>query len=83
MIGATLPGLPFVVLGRNRELAWGFTNTGSDTQDLFIERVDPEDPARYLTPDGSEPFTRHAETIAGARCARRCTSRCVRPVTGR
>ena len=63
VIGATLPGLPFIVLGRNRDLAWGFTNTGSDTQDLFIERVDPNDPTRYLTPDGSAPFTSHAETI--------------------
>jgi penicillin amidase len=58
VIGATLPGLPFVVLGRNRDLAWGFTNTGSDTQDLFIERTDPADPGRYLTPDGSAPFIR-------------------------
>ena len=41
VIGATLPGVPFVVLGRNRSLAWGFTSTGSDTRDLFIERLDP------------------------------------------
>ncbi|MEK0082198.1 penicillin acylase family protein [Benzoatithermus flavus] len=63
VIGATLPSLPFVVLGRNRDIAWGFTNTGSDTQDLFIERVDPDDPDRYLTPDGSEPFRKRIETI--------------------
>ena len=64
VIGATLPGLPFVVLGRNRQIAWGFTNTGSDTQDLFIERLDPADPGRYLTPDGAAPFTRRIELIA-------------------
>jgi penicillin G amidase len=64
VIGATLPGLPFVVLGRNRELAWGFSTTGSDTQDLFIEQVDPADPGRYRTPDGSEPFTIRREQIA-------------------
>ena len=63
VIGATLPGLPFVVLGRNRELAWGFSTTGSDTQDLFVEQVDPDDPARYLTPGGSEPFTVRSEQI--------------------
>ena len=63
VIGATLPGLPFVVLGRNRDLACGFTNTGSDTQDLFVERIDPTDPARYLTPEGSAPFVRREETI--------------------
>ena len=39
VIGATLPGLPFVVLGHNDRIAWGFTNTGPDTQDLFIEEL--------------------------------------------
>ena len=32
-------------------------------QDLFIERVDPEDPARYLTPGGSAPFAVREEVI--------------------
>ena len=41
VVGATLPGLPFPLLGRSRNLAWGFTNTGPDVQDLFIERIDP------------------------------------------
>ena len=63
VIGATLPGVPFVVLGRNRSLAWGFTNTGSDTQDLFVEQLDPAAPGRYLTPGGSEPFGLRMETI--------------------
>ena len=54
--GATIPGVPFVVLGRNRDVAWGFTNTGSDTQDLFIERVVDGDPGRYLVPGGTAPF---------------------------
>lgn len=62
--GATLPSLPFVVLGRNPDIAWGFTNTGSDTQDLFVERVAPEDPGRYLAPGGSLPFATRVETIA-------------------
>ena len=63
IVGATLPGLPLPLLGRNRNLAWGFTNTGSDVQDLFIERIDPEDPARYLAPEGSLPFTVRTEII--------------------
>lgn len=33
-VGATLPGTPFVTLGRNDEIAWGFTNTGPDVGDL-------------------------------------------------
>ncbi len=49
--------------GTTAAIAWGFTNTGADTQDLFIERVDPEDPTRYLTPDGSAPFAVREEVI--------------------
>ena len=61
--GATLPGLPFPLLGQSRNLAWGFTNTGPDVQDLFIERIDPDDPTRYLAPEGSLPFEVRTETI--------------------
>ena len=43
VIGATLPGTPFVVLGRTDGVAWGFTNTGPDVQDVFIEAIDPVD----------------------------------------
>ena len=38
-IGATLPGLPFVVLGRTAKVAWGFTSTGPDVQDLYLEKI--------------------------------------------
>ena len=63
LIGATMPGLPGVVLGHNGTIAWGFTNTGPDTQDLFVERVHPGDRSRYLTPDGSAPFAIRDEVI--------------------
>ena len=63
VVGSTLPGLPFPLLGQTRNLAWGFTNTGPDVQDLFIERIDPDDPARYLAPEGSLPFEVRSETI--------------------
>jgi penicillin G amidase len=64
VIGASMPGLPGIILGRNRDVAWAFTNTESDTQDWFIERLDPGDPDRYLTPSGSQPFTTRSEPIA-------------------
>ena len=60
-IGATLPGVPLVVLGRNDRVAWGFTNTGPDVQDLYLERLDPA--GGYLAPDGPKPFTVIEETI--------------------
>lgn len=61
--GATMPGLPVVVLGQNEHVAWGFTNTGPDVQDLYLERVDPSDPGRYQTPDGWAAFETARETI--------------------
>jgi len=63
VMGATLPGIPGVVLGRNDRIAWGFTNTGPDVQDMFIERVLPGDPSQYVTPDGSAKFTVRREVI--------------------
>lgn len=62
-IGATLPGIPGIVLGHNGRIAWGFTNTGPDTQDLYIEKIDPADPARYITPEGSAAFATRQEVI--------------------
>jgi penicillin amidase len=63
VIGATLPGLPSVVLGRNDRIAWGFTNTAPDVQDLFIERINPDNPKQYRTPDGWADFRLRTETI--------------------
>jgi penicillin amidase len=40
VIGVTIPGAPFVILGHNARIAWGMTNSGVDVQDLFVERVD-------------------------------------------
>ncbi len=61
--GATAAGVPVVVIGHNAHIAWGFTTTTSDVEDLFVEKVDPADPARYLTPQGSAPFIVRREKI--------------------
>jgi penicillin amidase len=63
VIGASLPSLPAIVLGRNQQVAWAFTNTGSDTQDLFVEKLVPGDAGRYVTPGGSEAFGTRREVI--------------------
>jgi penicillin amidase len=61
LAGATAPGVPFMVLGRNRDIAWTFTTTGADTEDLFIETaVGTSD---YATPDGPRPFVIRHEII--------------------
>jgi len=59
-IGATLPGLPFIVLGRTQSVAWGFTNTGPDTQDLYLEELHGE---LARTPDGWQPLIERTEVI--------------------
>ena len=59
--GATVPGVPFHLMGHNRGMAWGFTTTSSDTMDLFIERLEGAD--AYLTPDGPQPLETRPETI--------------------
>lgn len=50
--GVTSPGLPGVVIGHNDRIAWGFTNVGPDVSDLYLEKFDPQNPARYMTPSG-------------------------------
>jgi penicillin amidase len=62
LAGATSPGVPAVVIGRSRDLAWGFTTTHSDTQDVFVETL--AGPDSYETPDGPRPFTVREEVIA-------------------
>jgi len=61
LIGATLPGVPALVLGRNDRIAWGFTTTVADVQDLYIEKLDGS--GGYLTPEGPQPFRVIEETI--------------------
>ncbi|HEV2991061.1 MAG TPA: penicillin acylase family protein, partial [Candidatus Angelobacter sp.] len=48
--GVSLPGLPFVVVGHNQRIAWGFTNLNPDVQDLFIEEFNSA--GEYQTPTG-------------------------------
>ncbi|GBD08094.1 Acyl-homoserine lactone acylase QuiP [Candidatus Thermoflexus japonica] len=42
--GASFPGVPGVVIGHNDRIAWGVTNLGPDVQDLYMERVNPQNP---------------------------------------
>ena len=61
--GATMPGLPGVVLGQNEHIAWGFTNTSPDVQDLYLERFKPDDPMQVQTPRGWERLAGVSEDI--------------------
>jgi len=48
VIGAGEPALPGVAAGHNERVAFGFTIVGIDQQDLYVERLDPASPDRYL-----------------------------------
>ena len=51
-----------MVIGHNDRIAWGFTNVGPDVQDLYIEKFDPSNPRRYMTPTGwQDAEIRHEE----------------------
>ncbi len=56
VIGGTIPGMPLVLAGRSRALGWGITSSYLDDQDLFIERLNPDNPEEVAVPGGFEPF---------------------------
>ena len=78
VVGGTLPGIPFVVLGRNDDLAWSFTTTNGDTQDLFVEKIAPDEPESYMTPTGTAKFETRDEVIRVAGEERRIKVRTTR-----
>jgi penicillin amidase len=61
--GVTLPGTPFVVVGSNGRIAWGFTNSEGDWADLVELEPEPGDADAYRTPLGPRRFEHGTETI--------------------
>jgi penicillin amidase len=61
--GVSFPGFPAVILGHNAHIAWGATNLGPDTQDLFRETVNPDDSTKYKSGGRWVPFDLRHETI--------------------
>jgi penicillin amidase len=61
--GFSFAGVPGVIIGHNDRIAWGFTNTGPDVMDLYIERVNPENPNQYEVNGRWVDFDTHEEVI--------------------
>jgi penicillin amidase len=59
--GVTLPGLPFVLVGHNQRVAWGFTNVGPTVTDVYIENFNAQ--GAYQTPKGWVPVEHRTEVI--------------------
>jgi penicillin amidase len=63
LIGVTLPGLPALVAGSNRHVAWAFTNSYGDWLDWVRVNLDPQDKSRYRTADGWQALKQTTEVI--------------------
>ncbi|MEU4586396.1 penicillin acylase family protein [Kitasatospora aureofaciens] len=59
--GFTFAGMPGVVIGHNKDIAWGFTNLGADVTDLYLEKV--TGPDTYQVDGKDEKFDLRKETI--------------------
>ncbi len=56
VIGGTVPGAPVVLVGRSETLGWAMTSSYADDQDVFIERLNPDNPEEVMTPSGWRPL---------------------------
>jgi penicillin amidase len=66
--GFTLPGVPFVIVGRNAHVAWGFTNLGGDVQDIYIEHLRGTGPnTEYERSDGNWYLAGHQQELIHVR----------------
>jgi penicillin G amidase len=45
--GFSFAGVPGIIAGHNQHIAWGLTNVGPDVIDLYIEKINPENPNQY------------------------------------
>ena len=59
--GVTLPGLPYVIVGHNQRIAWGFTNVGPTVEDVYVETFNPT--GKYQTPEGWKTPEHRSEII--------------------
>ncbi len=62
-VGAALPGMPGILVGRTKHVAFGVTNAYGDVQDLYVETLDPTDPGRYMEGGKGVPFRVVTEII--------------------
>ncbi|MBM9402423.1 penicillin acylase family protein [Gluconacetobacter azotocaptans] len=69
LVGVTLPGQPFQVVGSNGHVAWAFTDGYIESGDLITLDTLPDDPTRYRTPDGIRAIETVHETICVIRAA--------------
>ncbi|MFQ6016038.1 MAG: penicillin acylase family protein [Anaerolineae bacterium] len=63
VVGVSFPGSPGVIIGHNDHIAWGLTNLGPDVQDLYMEKINPDNPHQYQFKGKWEDMTLVKEVI--------------------
>jgi penicillin amidase len=61
--GMSIAGVPGIVAGQNKHIAWGLTNVMADDADFYIEKIDSSDPTRYIYDGESLPIQTREEEI--------------------
>ena len=61
VVGVTLPGVPYIIMGHNQRIAWGFTNVGPNVEDVYVEKFNER--GQYLTPQGWQEPEHRKEII--------------------
>ncbi|HYL68608.1 MAG TPA: penicillin acylase family protein [Candidatus Limnocylindria bacterium] len=61
--GFALPGAPLVIIGHNDQVAWGFTNSNADVQDLYVEKFESENSRTYRVNGAAREASARQETI--------------------
>jgi len=64
VMGVTFAGSPYVIIGHNERIAWGFTNMQADAVDYFIEKTDAQRPNQYFYKGAWHETLRRTEEIA-------------------
>lgn len=62
-VGVSLPGTIGIVIGHNERIAWGMATSRARVQDIYLEKVHPDNPLEYQVGDHYEPFQVVQESI--------------------
>jgi penicillin amidase len=64
VVGFSFPGSPGIIIGHNRDIAWGVTNVGADNADLYMETLDPTShPGQYEYLGAWQPLVSRKEAV--------------------
>lgn len=66
VVGFSFPGVPGVVIGHNADIAWGVTNLNPDEMDLYVEKINPDNPNQYEFEGAWREMDVRSETIVVA-----------------